>query len=72
MKKSYKIKKENKSQKPNLADYSLLTAQNLWQTHCQVLLIILLREFIKLNINIDIIIKNVKHVKLNTKIVGVV
>ena len=45
----------------------LLTVSNLWQTHYQTLLIISLKAFIKLNVNIDMIIKNVKNVELNTK-----
>ena len=33
------MKKENKSQKIYLTDNNLLTAQNLWQAHYQILLI---------------------------------
>ena len=61
-------KKGTKSQKLHLADYNLLIAQHLWQTHYQILLIILLKEFIKLNVNRDMTVKHVKFVKLNTKI----
>ena len=46
---------ENKLQKPYSTDYNLLTWQDLWQVHCQILLIILLMEFIKLNVNVDMI-----------------
>ena len=46
--------------------------QGLWQVHYQILPIILLNEFIKLNVNKDIITKNVKRAELNTKIVSVV
>ena len=53
------IKKNKKSQK-NLTDYTLLMAQDLWQAHDQILLIILLKEFTKLNVNTNVIIKNVK------------
>ena len=41
--------------------------RDLWQFRHQILLIILLNESIKLNVNMDMIIKKVKHVKLNTK-----
>ena len=41
------IKKEKKSQKLYLTDYSLLTVQDLWQAHYQILLIMSLEEFIK-------------------------
>ena len=50
--------------------YNLLIAQDFWQAHYQILLIILLKEFIELNVNSDIMIKNVKHVKLNISILG--
>ena len=49
-----------------------MTAQNLWQAHYKILSIILLKEFRKLNVNMDMIIKNVKHVELNTKTVSAV
>ena len=42
---------EKKSQKLYLIAYNSLTAQNLWQAHYQILLIILLKEFIELNVN---------------------
>ena len=47
-------------------------AQDLWQAHYQILLIILLKEFIKSNVNMGLIMKKVKRVELNTKIVRVV
>ena len=50
-----------------LTDYNLLIAQELWQAHYQILLMILLNKFIELNVNTDTIIKNVKLVELNTK-----
>ena len=43
------MKKEKKSQELYLTDYNWLSVQNLWQAHYQILLIILLKEFIKLN-----------------------
>ena len=48
---------EKKSQKSYLADHNFMIAQHLWQVHYQILLIILLKEFIKLNGNMDMIIK---------------
>ena len=49
---------EKKSQKSYLADHNFMRAQHLWQVHYQILLIILLlKEFIKLNRNMDMIIK---------------
>ena len=49
-----------------------MIAQDLWQTHYQIMLIILLTEFIKLDVHIDMTIKNMKREGLNTKIVSVV
>ena len=62
------IKTDKKSQKLYLTDYNLLIAQDLWQVYYQILLIILLKEFIKLNVNTDTLIKNVKLAESNTKI----
>ena len=44
-------------QKKYLTNYNSLIVQDLWQAHNQILLIFLLKEFIKLNVNTDIIIK---------------
>ena len=44
--------------------------QDLWQAYYQVLLIILMNKFIKLTVNTDMIIKNVKRWELNAKIVS--
>ena len=41
--------------------------QVLWQAHDEILLIILLKEFIKLNVKINMIIKSAKRLKVNTK-----
>ena len=49
-------------------DYNLLIVQNFWEACYQVLLIILLKEFIKLNVNTNTIIKNVKLEELNINI----
>ena len=50
--------------------YNLLMTQDLWQGHYQILSIIF-RKFIKLNVNTDMIIKNVKLAKLNVNIATV-
>ena len=49
-------------------DYNLMIAQDLWQAYYQFLLIILLKEFIKLYENTDMIIRNLKLAELNIKI----
>ena len=48
---------EKKLQKIYPAYYNLLIAQDLWQAHYQVMSIIFLKEFIRLNINMDTFIK---------------
>lgn len=58
---------ENKLWKPDLTNYNFLMAQDLWEAYYQVLLIILMNKFIKSTVNIDMVIKNVKHLELNTK-----
>ena len=63
---------ENKLQKTYPTDYNLLTVQDLRQAHFQTLSIISLMEFIKLNVNLDITMKNVKRMELNTKIVSAI
>ena len=44
---------ERKLQNIYLTYHNLLIAQDLWQTHFQILAIIFLKEFIKLNVNTD-------------------
>ena len=56
---------EKKLQKIYLTDYNLLIAQDLRQDHYQILPIIFLKEFTKLNLNMDTVIKNVKLAELN-------
>ena len=51
---------QKKSQKIYLTYYNLLTAQGLWQADYQILSITFLKEFIKLNVNMDTMIKNMK------------
>ena len=60
-----------KLQKIYLTYYNLLIAQDLWQAHHQILSIIILKEFIELNVNSDTIKNNVKHVELNISIATV-
>ena len=56
---------KKKLQKIYFAYYISLIVQDLWQTHYQILSTIFLKGFIELNVNLDIMIKNVKHVELN-------
>ena len=56
---------EKKLQKISLTYYTLLIAQDFWQVHYQILSTNFLNEFIELNVNLDAMIKNVKHVELN-------
>ena len=62
------IKIEKKLQKTYLTYYYLLTAPDLWEAHYPFLSITILTEFIKLNVNTDTMIKNVKHAKSNINI----
>ena len=62
---------ENKLQKICLTYYSLLTAQDLWHAHYQIMSIIFQKEFIELNVNSDTVIKNARHVVLNISIATV-
>ena len=57
---------EKKLQKVCVIYYNLLIVQDLWQAHNQILSIIFLKEFIELNINLDTMIKSVKHVELHS------
>ena len=58
-------KNEEEIQKKCLTCYNLLLKQDSWQVHYQILSIIILKKFIELNLNMDTMIENVKHVKLN-------
>ena len=62
-----RIDKKN-LQKIYLTYFDLLTAQDLWPAYYQILSITFLKEFIKLNVNVDMIIKNAEHVELHIKI----
>ena len=50
---------DKKLQNTSLPYYNLLIVQDSWQAHYQILSIILLKEFIKLDVNTDMMIKNV-------------
>ena len=63
---------EKKLQKPYFKNYNLLIVQDLWQTHYQTFMIIFLNVFMKLNVNIGMIIKIAKRIELCIKIVSVV
>ena len=56
---------EKKIQKIYLTYYSLLIVQDLWRAHYQILSIIFLKEFIELNVNTNMTIKNIKLAELN-------
>ena len=62
---------EKKLQKIYFTYYNLLIVQDLWQVYCQILSIIFLNEFIKLNVNCDMMIKSVKPVELNASVATV-
>ena len=56
---------EKKSKKIYLTNCNLLIAQDLWEAHYNILSIIFFKEFIELNANTDMMIKNVNVVELN-------
>ena len=49
-----------------------MIVQDLWQARYQILLINILKKLIRLNANMDMIIKNVKRAELKAKIASVV
>ena len=59
---------EKKLQKTYLTYSNLLIVQDLWQAHYQILSIIFQKKFIKLNVNMDMMIKNVELEELNVSI----
>ena len=63
------LKMEKKLHKIYPTNYNLLIVQDWWQSYYQILLIILLKEFRKLNVNTDTMITDVKFGGLNTKTV---
>ena len=62
---------EKIEQRIYLIYYNLLIAQGLWEAHYQILSKMFLEEFLELNVNTDMMIKNVKLVKLDTRIATV-
>ena len=56
---------EKKSKKIYLIYYNLLIAQDLWQAHYQILSIIILKEFVELNINMNMKIKKSESCGIN-------
>ena len=65
------MKMEKIEQRIYLIYYNLLIAQGLWEAHYQILSKMFLEEFLELNVNTDMMIKNVKLVKLDTRIATV-
>ena len=68
-----KIKMEKSLQEIYLTYYNLLIAlwQDLWQERYQILSIISLKKFVKLNVNTNTMAKNVKLEELNINIATV-
>ena len=60
-------KKGEKLQKLYPTNFSLIITQDLWQACYQILLIILLKEFIDIIVDTNMVINNVKFVELNSK-----
>ena len=58
---------EKKLQKIYLTYYNLLIVEDLWQAHYHILPITFLTEIIKLNVNTETMINNVKFVELHAK-----
>ena len=63
-------KKEEKVTKTISYRLQFIDSARFMIRNFQVSLIILLKEFMKLKVNMDMIVKNVKHAELNTKIVN--
>ena len=61
------IRITKKPQKPYPTSYNLLIAKDLCHALYQIFFIISLKEFIKLNANMNMAIKNVKHMELNAE-----
>ena len=54
-----------------LAYYNLLIAQDLLEAHYRIFSIMFLKEFIELNVNLDMMTENVKLMELNMSIATV-
>ena len=63
---------EKKLQKIYLTYYNVLIAQDLRQAHYEILSIIFLKYLIKLNVNTDMVITNVKPAELNISLATIV
>ena len=63
---------EKKLHKRYLSNCNFLIVQDLWLSYYQIVLIILLKKFMKLNAKSNTIIKTAKRVELNKKIVSAV
>ena len=61
------IKTEKKLQKPYLKDYNLLVEQDLWHVHYHILSITFWKEFIKSNVNMDMIIEKFETCEIKCK-----
>ena len=61
---------EKKLQKIYRTYYSLIV-QGFWQAHYQIFPRIFWKEFVEINVNINMMIKNVKHLELNISIVTI-
>ena len=67
------VKEEKKlGQNTYPTNYNLLIVWNLLQVYYQILLIILVKKFIKLNVNMDMIMKNVQNREINTTITSTI
>ena len=67
------VKEEKKlGQNSYPTNYNLLIVWNLLQVYYQILLIILVKKFIKLNANMDMIMKNVQNREINTTITSTI
>ena len=65
------IKTELKLQKIYLSYYNLLIVESLWRGHYQILSIIFNYLNLELNVNTNMMIRNVKPVELNISITAV-
>ena len=59
---------EKKLQNTYLTYYNFLIVKDVWQAHYQILSMIFLKEFIELNVNTGMMIRNVRLVKSNISI----
>ena len=65
------IKNREEITKIYLTYYNSLRAQDSWQARYHIFIITILKEFIEINVNTDMIIKNNKLVELNISIATV-